>query len=398
MQLFLETIADLIAESGLAHLRIENIVMIVIAFVFMFLAIKKGFEPLLLLPIAFGMLLTNLPMTGMYHAELWNLDSGHELDFGRVLHEGGLLDILYMGVKLQIYPSLIFLGIGCMTDFAPLIANPKSFIMGAAAQAGIFLTFIGAALLGFNANEAGSIAIIGGADGPTSIYVSSKLLAGGGYSVEVGTIALAAYTYMALVPLIQPPIMRLLTTKKERMVRMETLRTVSKTEKIIFPIAVTVIIALLVPSAAPLVGMLMLGNLFRESGVVERLTKTAQNELMNIITIFLGISVGATTVAEKIISFAFLKVILLGAAAFAVGTASGLLFGKIMYWVTGGKVNPLIGSAGVSAVPMAARQSQKVGAEADPTNFLLMHAMGPNVAGVIGSAVAAGVLLSIIPY
>ena len=398
MQLFLETIADLIAESGLAHLRIENIVMIVIAFVFMFLAIKKGFEPLLLLPIAFGMLLTNLPMTGMYHAELWNLDSGHELDFGRVLHEGGLLDILYMGVKLQIYPSLIFLGIGCMTDFAPLIANPKSFILGAAAQAGIFLTFIGAALLGFNANEAGSIAIIGGADGPTSIYVSSKLLAGGGYSVEVGTIALAAYTYMALVPLIQPPIMRLLTTKKERMVRMETLRTVSKTEKIIFPIAVTVIIALLVPSAAPLVGMLMLGNLFRESGVVERLTKTAQNELMNIITIFLGISVGATTVAEKIISFAFLKVILLGAAAFAVGTASGLLFGKIMYWVTGGKVNPLIGSAGVSAVPMAARQSQKVGAEADPTNFLLMHAMGPNVAGVIGSAVAAGVLLSIIPY
>ncbi|MCR5806188.1 MAG: sodium ion-translocating decarboxylase subunit beta [Oscillospiraceae bacterium] len=398
MQLFLETIADLIAESGLAHLRIENIAMIVIAFVFMFLAIKKGFEPLLLLPIAFGMLLTNLPMTGMYHAELWNLDSGHELDFGRVLHEGGLLDILYMGVKLQIYPSLIFLGIGCMTDFAPLIANPKSFILGAAAQAGIFLTFIGAALLGFNANEAGSIAIIGGADGPTSIYVSSKLLAGGGYSVEVGTIALAAYTYMALVPLIQPPIMRLLTTKKERMVRMETLRTVSKTEKIIFPIAVTVIIALLVPSAAPLVGMLMLGNLFRESGVVERLTKTAQNELMNIITIFLGISVGATTVAEKIISFAFLKVILLGAAAFAVGTASGLLFGKIMYWVTGGKVNPLIGSAGVSAVPMAARQSQKVGAEADPTNFLLMHAMGPNVAGVIGSAVAAGVLLSIIPY
>lgn len=395
MQLFLETIADLIAESGLAHLRIENIVMIVIAFVFMFLAIKKGFEPLLLLPIAFGMLLTNLPMTGMYHAELWNLDSGHELDFGRVLHEGGLLDILYMGVKLQIYPSLIFLGIGCMTDFGPLIANPKSFIMGAAAQAGIFLTFIGAALLGFNANEAGSIAIIGGADGPTSIYVSSKLLAGGGYSVEVGTIALAAYTYMALVPLIQPPIMRLLTTKKERMVRMETLRTVSKTEKIIFPIAVTVIIALLVPSAAPLVGMLMLGNLFRESGVVERLTKTAQNELMNIITIFLGISVGATTVAEKIISFAFLKVILLGAAAFAVGTASGLLFGKIMYWVTGGKVNPLIGSAGVSAVPMAARQSQKVGAEADPTNFLLMHAMGPNVAGVIGSAVAAGILLTL---
>ena len=277
-------------------------------------------------------------------------------------------------------------------------ANPKSFLLGAAAQAGIFLTFIGAAALGFNANEAGSIAIIGGADGPTSIYVSSLLLKSGGYQVEVGTIALAAYTYMALVPLIQPPIMRLLTTKKERLVRMTQLRQVSKTEKIIFPIAVTIIIALLVPSAAPLVGMLMLGNLFKESGVVDRITKTAQNELMNIITIFLGVSVGATTVAEKVISVAFLKVILLGVLAFGVGTASGVLFGKLMCLVTEGKVNPLIGSAGVSAVPMAARQSQKVGAEADPTNFLLMHAMGPNVAGVIGSAVAAGVLLSIIPH
>ena len=285
-----------------------------------------------------------------------------------------------------------------MTDFAPLIANPKSFLLGAAAQAGIFLTFIGAAALGFNANEAGSIAIIGGADGPTSIYESSLLLKSGGYQVEVGTIALAAYTYMALVPLIQPPIMRLLTTKKERLVRMTQLRQVSKTEKIIFPIAVTIIIALLVPSAAPLVGMLMLGNLFKESGVVDRITKTAQNELMNIITIFLGVSVGATTVAEKVISVAFLKVILLGVIAFGVGTASGVLFGKLMCLVTKGKVNPLIGSAGVSAVPMAARQSQKVGAEADPTNFLLMHAMGPNVAGVIGSAVAAGVLLSIIPH
>ena len=277
-------------------------------------------------------------------------------------------------------------------------ANPKSFLLGAAAQAGIFLTFIGAAALGFNANEAGSIAIIGGADGPTSIYVSSLLLKSGGYQVEVGTIALAAYTYMALVPLIQPPIMRLLTTKKERLVRMTQLRQVSKTEKIIFPIAVTIIIALLVPSAAPLVGMLMLGNLFKESGVVDRITKTAQNELMNIITIFLGVSVGATTVAEKVISVAFLNVILLGVLAFGVGTASGVLFGKLMCLVTEGKVNPLIGSAGVSAVPMAARQSQKVGAEADPTTFLLMHAMGPNVAGVIGSAVAAGVLLSIIPH
>ncbi len=398
LSIFWDTIKDLWASSGFAVLQWQNIVMILISFVFMYLAIKHKFEPLLLLPIAFGMLLTNLPCTGMYHPELWNIDAGHELNFGEILHKGGLLDMLYLGVKLQIYPALIFLGIGCMTDFAPLIANPKSFLLGAAAQAGIFLTFIGAAALGFNANEAGSIAIIGGADGPTSIYVSSLLLKSGGYQVEVGTIALAAYTYMALVPLIQPPIMRLLTTEKERKVRMTQLRTVSKTEKIIFPIAVTVIIALLVPSAAPLVGMLMLGNLFKESGVVDRICKTAQNELMNIITIFLGISVGATTVAEKVISVAFLKVILLGVVAFGVGTAAGVLFGKLMCLVSGGKVNPLIGSAGVSAVPMAARQSQKVGAEADPTNFLLMHAMGPNVAGVIGSAVAAGVLLSIIPH
>ena len=396
--LFIDTIKDLAAQSGLAVLGWQNVVMILISFVFMYLAIRHKFEPLLLLPIAFGMLLTNLPNTGLYHPELWNIDAGHELNFGDILHNGGLLDMLYLGVKLQIYPALIFLGIGCMTDFAPLIATPKIFLLGAAAQAGIFLTFIGAAALGFNANEAGSIAIIGGADGPTSIYVSSLLLKSGGYQVEVGTIALAAYTYMALVPLIQPPIMRLLTTKKERLVRMTQLRQVSKTEKIIFPIAVTIIIALLVPSAAPLVGMLMLGNLFKESGVVDRITKTAQNELMNIITIFLGVSVGATTVAEKVISVAFLKVILLGVVAFGVGTASGVLFGKLMCLVSKGKVNPLIGSAGVSAVPMAARQSQKVGAEADPTNFLLMHAMGPNVAGVIGSAVAAGVLLSIIPH
>ena len=396
--LFIDTIKDLAAQSGLAVLGWQNVVMILISFVFMYLAIRHKFEPLLLLPIAFGMLLTNLPNTGLYHPELWNIDAGHELNFGDILHNGGLLDMLYLGVKLQIYPALIFLGIGCMTDFAPLITNPKSFLLGATAQASIFLTFIGAAALGFNANEAGSIAIIGGADGPTSIYESSLLLKSGGYQVEVGTIALAAYTYMALVPLIQPPIMRLLTTKKERLVRMTQLRQVSKTEKIIFPIAVTIIIALLVPSAAPLVGMLMLGNLFKESGVVDRITKTAQNELMNIITIFLGVSVGATTVAEKVISVAFLKVILLGVIAFGVGTASGVLFGKLMCLVTKGKVNPLIGSAGVSAVPMAARQSQKVGAEADPTNFLLMHAMGPNVAGVIGSAVAAGVLLSIIPH
>ncbi len=398
LDIFINTLKDLIAESGFAAMTWQNGVMILVSFLFMYLAIKHKFEPLLLLPIAFGMLLTNLPNVGMYHPELWVLTPGEHIDYGKILAEGGLIDILYMGVKLQIYPSLIFLGIGCMTDFAPLIANPKSFLLGAAAQAGIFITFIGAAVLGFNANEAGAISIIGGADGPTSIYVSSKLLAGGGFDVEVGTIALAAYTYMALVPLIQPPIMRALTTKKERLVRMEQLRTVSQTEKIIFPIAVTIIIALLVPSAAPLVGMLMLGNLFKESGVVDRLCKTAQNELMNIITIFLGISVGATTVAEKVINPAFAKVIILGVLAFSIGTAAGILFGKLMYVVTGGKVNPLIGSAGVSAVPMAARQSQKVGAEADPTNFLLMHAMGPNVAGVIGSAVAAGVLLSIIPH
>lgn len=398
---FLDTIVDLAAESGIAGFLADggwkNLIMIGISFIFMYLAIGKGYEPLLLLPISFGMMLTNLPFTEMYHPELWNISGGASIDFGEVLHEGGLLDILYMGVKLQIYPPLIFLGIGAMTDFAPLIANPKSFLLGAAAQGGIFLTFIGAALLGFNAAEAGSIAIIGGADGPTAIYVSSKLLTGDNASgaIDTGTIALAAYTYMALVPIIQPPIMKALTTKKERQVKMGQLRPVSKTEKIIFPIAVTIVIALLVPSAAPLVGMLMLGNLMKESGVCDRLVKTAQNELMNIITIFLGISVGATTTADKILNTKFLGVILLGVAAFCLGTASGVLFGKIMYVVTKGKVNPLIGSAGVSAVPMAARVSQNVGQKENPTNYLLMHAMGPNVAGVIGSAVAAGVLLSI---
>lgn len=400
IQKFLDTLVQLVRESGLYAICngfIDNggykyVIMILISFLFLYLAIAKGFEPLLLLPISFGMLLTNLPLTEMYHPELFAGD----ISFGNILHKGGLLDILYLGVKLQIYPPLIFLGIGCMTDFAPLIANPKSFLLGAAAQTGIFFTFIGAALLGFTAQEAGSIAIIGGADGPTAIFVSSKLLAGGGYSIDVGTIALAAYTYMALVPIIQPPIMKALTTKKERTIKMGQLRPVSKTEKIIFPIAVTLIIALLVPSAAPLVGMLMLGNLFKESGVCDRLVKTAQNELMNIITIFLGISVGATTTADKIINVEFGKVILLGVVAFCVGTAAGVLFGKLMCLVTKGKVNPLIGSAGVSAVPMAARVSQKVGQEYDSTNYLLMHAMGPNVAGVIGSAVAAGVLLNII--
>ena len=398
---FIDTLRDLAVTSGFAGFIADggwkSLIMIGISFVFMYLAVSKGFEPLLLLPIAFGMLLTNLPFTEMYHPELWKI-TGEGIDFGKVLHEGGLLDILYMGVKLQIYPPLIFLGIGAMTDFAPLIANPKSFLLGAAAQGGIFFTFIGAALLGFSAAEAGSIAIIGGADGPTAIYVSSKLLSSGGFKIDTGTIALAAYTYMALVPIIQPPIMKGLTTKKERSIVMGQLRPVSKTEKIIFPIAVTIVISLLVPSAAPLVGMLMLGNLLKESGVCDRLVKTAQNELMNIITIFLGISVGATTTADKIVNKEFLGVILLGVAAFCLGTACGVIFGKIMCLITKGKVNPLIGSAGVSAVPMAARVSQKVGQQENPTNYLLMHAMGPNVAGVIGSAVAAGVLLSIIPY
>ena len=393
LRIFVDTLKDLGASSGFGNLGWPNIVMILISFVFMYLAIAKKFEPLLLLPISFGMLLTNLPLTAMYTPELFADPTN--IDFDRILHEGGLLDLLYLGVKLQLFPPLIFLGIGTMTDFAPLISNPKSFLLGAAAQAGIFLTFIGAAVLGFSETEAASIAIIGGADGPTAIFVSSKLL-GAGAKISTGTIALAAYTYMALVPIIQPPIMKALTTKKERAVVMETLRPVGRTEKIIFPIAVTIIIALLIPSAAPLVGMLMLGNLLKESGVCDRLVKTAQNELMNIVTIFLGVSVGATTTADKIITAEFAKVIILGVIAFSIGTASGVIFGKIMYRVTGGKVNPLIGSAGVSAVPMAARVSQKVGASENPTNFLLMHAMGPNVAGVIGSAVAAGVLLSIV--
>ncbi|MBE6847366.1 MAG: sodium ion-translocating decarboxylase subunit beta [Ruminococcus sp.] len=398
LNIFAETMKGLWLDSGLSALFMDftdggwkNLVMICVALFCMWLAIAKGFEPLLLLPISFGMLLTNLPYAEMYHPELWT----GEIDFGNVLHDGGLLDILYLGVKLQIFPPLIFLGIGCMTDFSPLIANPKSFLLGAAAQAGIFFTFVCAGAIGFDALEAASIAIIGGADGPTAIYVSSKLLSGEG-SVSTGNIALAAYTYMALVPVIQPPLMRLFTTKKERAVKMEQLRVVSKTERIIFPIAVTLIISLLVPSAAPLVGMLMFGNLLKESGVAARLVDTAQNALMNIITIFLGVSVGATTQADKIINWSFLGVMALGVVAFSLGTICGILFGKIMYIATKGKVNPLIGSAGVSAVPMAARISQKVGAETDPTNFLLMHAMGPNVAGVIGSAVAAGVLLAVL--
>ena len=387
IDVFVQTITDLWQESGLAAMQWQNWVMIAISFVLVYLAIVKGFEPLLLLPIAFGMFLTNLPMTEMFHMDYF---VNKEIDFGQVMQNGGLLDYLYLGVKLGIYPSLIFLGIGAMTDFGPLIANPKSFLLGAAAQLGIFVTFVGAVMLGFSPEFAAAIGIIGGADGPTAIYVAKSLA-----PTILVSIAVAAYSYMALVPLIQPPIMKLLTTKKERMVVMKQLRPVSKTEKIVFPIAVTLIVSLIVPSAAPLLGMLMLGNLMKESGMVDRLVKTAQNELMNIVTIFLGVTVGATATADYFLTPQTLKIIVLGLIAFGFGTAGGVLFGKLMYIFTKGKVNPLIGSAGVSAVPMAARVSQRVGAEANPTNFLLMHAMGPNVAGVIGSAVVAGVLLAI---
>ncbi len=408
IQSFWDTLVQLAQESGFAGFFVDggwkNIIMILISFVFMYLAVGRGFEPLLLLPISFGMLLTNLPGAGLYHPEYWEyLEvtdrygelNDHYIDYNRILEHGGLLDILYMGVKLQLYPPLIFLGIGAMTDFGPLIASPRSFLLGAAAQGGIFFTFVGAAVLNMSAADCASIAIIGGADGPTSIFVSSKLLTKNS-ACSVGTIALAAYTYMALVPIIQPPIMRALTTKKERSVVMGQLRPVSRLEKLIFPVLVTLIIALMIPSAAPLVGMLMFGNLLKESGCCDRLVKTAQNELMNIITIFLGVTVGATTQADKVISLDFGKVMLLGVVAFSLGTACGILLGKLMYILTKGKINPLIGSAGVSAVPMAARISQKVGQEEVPTNYLLMHAMGPNVAGVIGSAVAAGVLLAIV--
>lgn len=389
INMFVDTIKNLALESGFAGIDFKTLIMFIISGVLIYLAIGRQFEPLLLLPIAFGMLLTNLPGAEMFHSEFFQ---GTSIDYGQVLHDGGLLDILYLGVKLGIYPPLIFLGIGAMTDFGPLIANPKSFLLGAAAQAGIFFTFIVAAFLPFySMSEAGAIAIIGGADGPTAIYVAKTLA-----PQLLGSIAVAAYSYMALVPVIQPPIMRALTTKKERSVIMEQLRPVSRIEKILFPIIVTLVVSLLVPSAAPLMGMLMLGNIMKESGVVDRLVKTAQNELMNIITIFLGVTVGATATADVFLSFKTLGIIALGLAAFCLGTAAGVLFGKIMYKVTGGKVNPLIGSAGVSAVPMAARVSQKVGQKENPANFLLMHAMGPNVAGVIGSAVAAGVLLSVL--
>ncbi len=366
----------------------KSLAMIGVAFLLLYLAIKHKFEPLLLFTIAFGMLLTNLPFAEMFHTELFA--DGH-VHWDVFVDKAGLLDYLYLGVKLGIYPCLIFVGVGAMTDFGPLIANPKSFLLGAAAQIGIFLTFLGAFALGFAPNEAGSIGIIGGADGPTAIYLTSKLA-----PELLGPIAVAAYSYMALVPVIQPPIMRALTTKKERMIRMSTLRSVSKTERILFPIILTVIIALLLPSAAPLIGCLMLGNLMKECGVVDRLSKTVQNELMNIVVIFLGITVGATATADAFLNVRTLGILALGVVAFAIGSASGVLLAKFMnlFCKEGKKINPLIGSAGVSAVPMAARVSQTVGQESDPGNFLLMHAMGPNVAGVVGSAVAAGILLS----
>ena len=391
IQTFIDSIKGLLDTSGFSAFTWQHGVMIFISLVLIYLAVKKQYEPMLLLPIAFGMLLTNLPLAGMYHPEIFINSTGH-IDWTMFKNgEVGLIDLLYLGVKLGIYPPIIFMGVGAMTDFGPLIANPKSFLLGAAAQFGIFVAFIGALLLGFTPQEAGSIGIIGGADGPTAIYVTTILAPN-----QLGTIAIAAYSYMALVPIIQPPIMKALTTKKERSIVMEQLRPVSKLEKVCFPILVTILVSLIVPSAAPLVGCLMLGNLFKESGVVDRLSKTAQNELLNIITIFLGVSVGATATAERFLNLGTLKIIALGLIAFAFGTAAGVLLGKLMCWITKGKVNPLIGSAGVSAVPMAARVAQKVGQQENPGNFLLMHAMGPNVAGVIGSAVAAGVLLSIL--
>ena len=369
-------------------------VMLLISFFLLYLAIKKQYEPLLLLPIAFGMLLTNLPNANMYHPELWAnfLDATHEgyHSYGYILKNAGLLDVLYIGVKAGLYPCLIFIGVGAMTDFGPLIANPKSLILGAAAQVGIFITFLCASAF-FTPAEAGSIGIIGGADGPTSIFLTSKLA-----PHLLGPIAIAAYSYMALVPVIQPPIMRALTTEAERKIKMKQLRSVSKTEKIIFPIIITAVIALVLPDAAPLIGCLMLGNLMKESGVVDRLSKVAQNELMNIVVIFLGLSVGATATGDTFLNVKTLLILSMGIIAFGMGSAGGVLLAKFMNLFSKEKINPLIGSAGVSAVPMAARVSQSEGQKADPSNFLLMHAMGPNVAGVIGSAVAAGILLTML--
>ena len=386
-------IAEIFAKSGWAQIFFTEggwkyAVMLAVACVLLYLAIVKQFEPLLLLPIGFGMLMTNLPLDGIFHMDIF-INSTNHIDWALLGSSGGMVDYIYLGVKLGIYPPLIFLGIGTMTDFEPLIARPSSLLLGAAAQLGIFFTFVGAKILGFTNQEAGAIGIIGGADGPTAIYVTTKLA-----PHLLGSIAVAAYCYMALVPVIQPPIMKVLTTEKERQIVMTAPRRVSKTEKILFPIIITIIVALTLPDAAILVGCLMMGNLMKESGVVERITKTAGNELMNIITIFLGFSVGCTTNAATFLNIQTVEIIVLGIVAFGVGTAGGVLLGKIMCVVTHGKINPLIGSAGVSAVPMAARVSQKVGQEYNPRNYLLMHAMGPNVAGVIGSAVAAGILIN----
>ena len=385
-----ETMVNFFEGMGLTAMAQDPryLIMIIIACVLFYLAIVKQFEPLLLLPIAFGMLLTNLPGAGLFHEELF---AGGHVHWSDMANGAGLLDFLYLGVKLGIYPCLIFIGVGSMTDFGPLLANPKSLLLGAAAQLGIFAAFFGARLLGFDAAEAASIGIIGGADGPTAIFLTSKLA-----PHLLGPIAVAAYSYMALVPVIQPPIMRLLTTKEERQITMKQVRSVSKREKIIFPIMVTIIISLLLPDAAALIGCLMLGNLMKECGVVDRLTKTVQNELMNICTIFLGITVGATATAGTFLSLGTLGILAMGITAFALGSAGGVLLAKFMNLFLKNKINPLIGSAGVSAVPMAARVSQVVGQEENPTNYLLMHAMGPNVAGVIGSAVAAGILLSML--
>ncbi len=417
---FIERLLDFLRSTGFYQLfgqftegGWKNLVMIAVSLLLLYLAIKKKFEPLLLIGIAFGMLLTNLPGAGLYHGDLWTEfmteGSPYYHSYGHIMSEGGFLDYLYIGVKTCIYPCLIFVGIGAMTDFGPLISNPKSLLLGAAAQVGIFATFIGCIALGFSQAEAGSVGIIGGADGPTAIFTTSVLA-----PHLLGAIAVAAYSYMALVPVIQPPIMKLLTTQKEREIVMKPLRQPTKTEKIIFPIVVTIFVALLVPDATALVGCLMLGNLWKESGVADRLCKTAQNELMNIVTIFLGISVGATATAETFLNsntdtvinvggkaitllrLPTVEIIAMGIVAFGVATAVGVLFAKFMNLFIKNKINPLIGSAGVSAVPMAARVSQAEGQKANPSNFLLMHAMGPNVAGVIGSAIAAGVLISLL--
>ena len=388
----LEAIQNFLNTTGIARLFADAdwwqpAVMFLISFVLIYFAIVKKFEPLLLLPIAIGMLLTNLPGANLFHLDFFIAE---EINYGQVLHDGGLLDLLYLGVKLGIYPSLIFIGIGAMTDFSPLISNPKSLLIGAGAQLGVFVAFSAALLSGvFTPEEAASIGIIGGADGPTAILVTKTLA-----PALLGAIAVAAYSYMALIPMIQPPFMKLLTTKKERQIKMTALRQVSKTEKILFPIVVTFVVGMIVPDAVPLVGCLMFGNLLNVCGVTDRLSKTAQNELMNIVTIFLGISVGATASGANFLKLETALIICCGLVAFCISTCGGLITAKIMNWITGGKINPLIGSAGVSAVPMAARVSQMVGQKEDPSNFLLMHAMGPNVAGVIGSAVAAGVFLS----